>query len=412
MFKNLRSLITTVFILCFINSGFAQEEGCSCTSDIELLHKKVKKTPSYKRNKKVYKELYLKSSQEAKKLESGYHCFILMNKLLLALNDNHCHIYGTDKGAKAEIRKDAAKMEEFKKSALYKSYPKLKLNLDSLKKVLSSKNLQEIEGLYFKKGFLDLGVYKSGKEYKAIVLKSEKEIWQPGEIVYHLVPYGNNYVLNIGGDISSKWLMSYPERIENGYFLTMGFQKDPTKTNYSVSLYRDSTYVRREISAETTYIKIGSFNSWYPTLSDAESFYKSLEGTLTKKNLIIDLRDNGGGGNRNSNVLLEIIEDYIKENKVSVITNNRTASNAEQFAFKLKQFENCKTYGHRTNGTAAYELVNANYNLPCGNFIAVLTSKKHKEFLGIESIGLEPDQKLSMDIDWIEQLINITENNH
>lgn len=412
MLKNLRFLISIFFILCFINSGYAQEENCSCTSDLELLHKKVKKTPSYKKNKKAYKELYLKTSQEAQKLESGYSCFILMNKLLLALNDNHCHIYGTDKGAKAEIRKDAAKLEEFKKSTLFNSYPKPNLNLDSLTKVLSSKAVQEIEGLYYKKGFLNIAVYKSGTDYKAIVLKSENELWQPGEIVYHLVPYGNNYVLNIGGDISSKWLMSYPERIENGYFLTMGFQKDLSKINYSVSLYRDSTYVRREISAETTYLKVGSFNSWYPTLSDAESFYKSLEGTLNKKNLILDLRDNGGGGNRNSNILWDLLEEYLIENNIYVITNNRTASNAEQFAFKLKQFENCKTYGHRSNGTAAYELVNANYNLPCGNFIAVLTSKKHKEFLGIESVGLKPDVQLTMDSDWIAQLKTIIENKH
>lgn len=411
MRKNLRSLFTILSVLCFINTGFAQNETCSCKTDLALLHKKVKKTPSYKKNKEAFKELHATTKIEAEKLESGFQCFILLNKLLVSINDNHSHIYGTDKGAKAEIRNDPAKFEEFKKSTLFNSYPKPNLNLDSLKKSLVSKPVTDVEGIYSKKGYLEIGVYKSGEDFKAIVLKTENQIWQKGEIIYHLVPYGNNYVLNIGGDIMSKWLMAYPERIENGLFLTMGFQKDIHLTNYSRSLYPDSTYVRKEISAETTYLKVGSFNSWYPTLSDAENFYKSLQGTLTKKNLILDLRDNGGGGNRNSDGLLEIIEEYIKENNVYLITNNRTASNAEQFAFKLKKFENCKSFGHRTNGTAAYELKNSNYNLPCGNFIAILTSKKHKEFLEIESVGIEPDTKLNMTSDWMTQILNAIENN-
>lgn len=262
-----------------------------------------------------------------------------------------------------------------------------------------------IEGIYTKENYLTIAVYKSSEEYKAIVIASENKIWESGELLYTLIPYGNNYLMAIGGDIVSKRLISYTERIEDGFFLTMGFQKEIQKTNYSVELYPDSTYVRKELNPETTYIKIGSFNSWYPTLSDAEAFYKSLEGTLTKKNLIIDLRSNGGGGNRNSNVLLEIIDEYLINNKVYLITNNRTASNGEQFTSKLRSYENCETFGHGTNGTIAYEIVSSNYNLPCGNFLAVLTSKKHKEFLPFESKGVEPDFKLNMNSDWVNQVL-------
>src|SRR5690606_29168244 len=172
--------------------------------------------------------------------------------------------------------------------------------------------------------------------------------------------------MNDEGEIESKRMITYKKRIEMGFFLTMGFQKDITITNYSLSIYPDSTYVRQELSSEITYLKIGSFNSWYPTLSDAESFYKSLVGTLTKPHLIIDLRDNGGG-DRNSTLLLKIINEYLKESQVYLLTNHRTASNAEQFVFKLQDKENVSVVGARTNGTVVYELKGDNYVLPSNN---------------------------------------------
>jgi hypothetical protein len=49
---------------------------------------------------------------------------------------------------------------------------------------------------------------------------------------------------------------------------------------------------------------------------------------------------------------------------------------------------------------------NSNYTLPCGKFIAVLTSKKHSEYLEFESQGIEPDVTFNLNSDWINQLNN------
>jgi C-terminal processing protease CtpA/Prc len=200
--------------------------------------------------------------------------------------------------------------------------------------------------------------------------------------------------------------MAYTERIENGFFFYMGFQKDVTQTDYSSIMPSESTYYREELSDEVTYLKIGSFSSWNPTLSDAVKFYKTLEGNLNKSNLIIDLRNNGGGGNRNSDILFKQLINYAKKNKIYVLINHRTASNAEQFAQKLSTLENCQIFGSRTYGSLAYEIKNSNYTLPCGNFIAVLTSKKHTDFIEYESQGITPDVIFDIDTDWIVQLNN------
>ncbi len=414
MHKLIKPSITFLFLTCTIAFVQAQINDCSCKKELEFLDKKIKKTPSYKLNKTAYNTHLLKTEEEIKNLNPGYECFVELNKLMLSLSDNHSRIYGLNEGANKEIKNDSIKFEKFKNSKLFKSYPRPNINLDSLITVLEKSSLEDIEGIYSIDNYMKLGVYKvpNDNTYKAIILESENKLWERGEVLHTLIPYGNNYLLAVGGTFASKRMIAQTERVENGVFLTTSFQKDPSLPNFSVSLYPKSNYLRKEISEDITYVKIGSFSSWYPKLSEAEEFYKSLEGTLVKKNLIVDLRGNGGGGNRNSDILLNILKDYLKNNNVYLLINNRTVSNAEQFAYKLSAFDNCKTFGNRTNGTAAYEIVNDSYNLPCGEFMVVLTSKKHWKFLKLESVGLEPDVKFTLETDWVLQLQNYIDKNH
>lgn len=403
--KNSISILFLILSISFLN---AQTNNCDCNKDLEFLNEKIKQTPSYNINKVAYEVEYAKIEKEIANLNSRYECFLQLNRLMLSLNDRHCNLYGINTGLDEETKKDASKVELFKTTQLYNSYPRPEIDLDSLKTSLEKKPFDSIEGIYYRKGYLTLGIYKKAKSdsYEAIILDSETEVWEVGEVIYTLVPYGNNYLLAVGGELTSKRMISYGERIENGVFLTMKFQKDTSIPNFSVSIYPESTYIRKEISPEITYIKAGSFSSWNPKLSEADKFYESLEATLTKKNVILDLRDNGGGGDRNSNGLYKVLKKYIKQNRVYVLVNHRTASNAEQFAYKLNDFENCTVLGNRTNGSVAYELVNSNYNLPCEEFVVTLTSKKHTKYMKLESTGFEPDIKLTLEKDWMKQVEN------
>lgn len=406
-----RLILLLVFVFSIFNNSYSQSENCSCKTDLAFLDNKIRKTPAFKINKKAYEISYSKIVKEVTSINSIFDCHSLLNELLISLNDNHSRIYSIDQGFTDEVNSNPEKFLEFKKSELYNAYPKPKIDLDSLKSVLSTKTKTSVEGIYTKENYMTIGVYKNNDNYKAIILDSQSDVWQIGEIMYTLIPFGNEFLLNIGGGITSKRLIAYTERIENGFFYFMGFQKDVTQKNYASKTPSEDTYYREELSDEITYLQIGSFNSWNPTLANALKFYKSLEGTLNKSNLVVDLRNNGGGGDRNSNSLYKLVKDYAKKNKVYVLINHRTISNAEQFAIKLSKLENCQLFGERTNGTLAYEVKNSSYTLPCNNFIAVLTSKKHSEYLEFESKGVKPTFELDMETDWIEQLKIHIENN-
>ncbi len=408
----MKGIFLVLFICSLISNAYSQNEECNCMTDLKFLDEKIRKTPAYKVNKKAYSTSYSEVLKEVKSSRTIFDCHYLLNKLLMALNDNHSKVYGIEPGATKDITLNPESFSEFKKSELFNTYPKPNINLDSLEALLSTKSIAEIEGIYKKEDYMTIGVYRNQNNYNAIILNSESDVWQVGEIMYTLIPFGSDYLLSIGGSLTSKRLIAHTERLENGFFYFMGFQKDSSQTNHSIKTLSDSTYYRIDLSDETTYIKIGSFNSWNPILSKAEKFYMSLDGNLNTPNLIVDLRNNGGGGERNSNILFKLLRDYVKRNRIYVLVNHRTLSNAEQFAQKLSALKNSQLFGTRTNGTLAYEIKNGNYNLPCGNFVAVLTSKKHSDYLEFESKGIKPDVTFNIDKDWLLQLDDfLSENN-
>lgn len=412
MLSTKKFIIAYILILTFVNQAFAQSTTCDCKADLEFLDSKIIKTPAYKRNKEAYNIILTKVTAEAVKTTAIYDCYVLLNRLLLSINDNHNRIYGVYKGAIDEIRNDSLAFSAFKNSGLFNLYPRPGLNLDSLRLILETKKFVEIEGIYKLNNQLTIGVFKNNHDdqFIAIVMDSENNVWEKGEILYTLLPYGRNYILTIGGSLSTKRLITFTERIDNGLFLKMGFAKNVTAINYATQLPADKTYFRDEISPEITYLRVGSFSGFNPTLSEAEEFYKQVEGTLNKQHLILDLRNNGGGGVRNSDILFKILKEYSKTNNIYILINLLTASNAEQFTVRLSKLDNCKVFGQQSNGTIAYELTGVNFELPSRNYKVVLTSKSHSNYLNLESVGIEPDINLDLSDDWINQLVNYITN--
>lgn len=405
----------SIFLLIsiFVNQAFAQSIACDCKTDLDFLDSKIKSTPSYKRNKEAYAISLSTLSKKAIATTSIYDCYVLLNALVLSINDNHSRVFGLDKGVLDEIRNDSLKFLAFKKSDFFNLYPKPRINLDSLTTILKTKELSDTEGIYTLKNHLTIGVFKNNNDhqFKAVVLDSETDVWLKGEIIYTFIPFGKNHLLGVGGGLSTKRLITFTERIDQGIFWNRGFAKNGKTINYATQLPTDKTYFRNELAPEITYLRIGSFSGFYPTLLDAEKFYESLEGTLTKQHLILDLRSNGGGGVRNSDLLFKILKEYSKKNKIYILINFLTASNAEQFAFNLNEIPNCMLLGQPSNGTISYELAGVNYELPSGNFRVVLTSKSHSKYLNLESAGIEPDIKFDLESDWIDQIVKYIVNN-
>ena len=378
---------TLVFLFVF---ALGHGQNCDCQKDFAELDRLLRKTPAYKDHKSFYDTSSERLRDALPTVDSDLECMVLLNRLTLGVKDLHIRVQTQEQ---AQIATE-----------------KLSLDLDSLKTVLKKRPLSDVEGIYRLPGYFDIGLFKSDRTYKGVVLASELENWEAGEVLCTMIGIDDNNYLSVFARPKTKVQIAYLERIKDGSFLQFGLKKDPSIKLYHRVAYRDSLYVRKQLNAKTTYIKVGSFRSFYPTLAEAEAFYATLKNTLSSENLVVDLRNNGGGGSRNSDILHDILWEYNQTGKRFILINNATGSNAEQFAVRLKKFRNALFLGDHSLGMIAYEKKRKVINLlPCGAFNAVMTSKRHKEYLPYEVKGVPPERFLDYTKDWIEQTLEIIE---
>ena len=379
---------------------------------LEVLNRQNKFFAAKAAYQKAYEQILAKATTET----DIYTCFQLLADLLSQVNDQHNMVYTTFDKMTAADSKDSEKLAAFKKGVAYQIYPDYVGDLDKLAMELGQKKEAAIEGIYQTdyqaNGDMEIGVVKvkNGENLNLVVLETQSPIWSKGEIMGQLKPYPNasNKFFAAVGLPDSKQMLLYREVVENGNFAALGLSKDSTKVYFSDEAFPDTTYMLITLADDIQYIKIGSFKSFYPTLKEAEDFYKTLSGKLTASNLIIDLRSNGGGGDRNSNILWKFLKKNYKKKNVYVLTNSSTASNAEQFALRLKSFKNSTILGQTTSGTLAYELGNES-KLPSGYFNTFLTFKGFKKYIPYEGIGVKPAVILDNETDWVEQVQRMIE---
>ncbi|RXG26900.1 S41 family peptidase [Leeuwenhoekiella marinoflava] len=406
------SLYFLGLILLSTCSLMAQQATCACKQDLNFLVKKIKKSSAYKNDFRGAKEVFdQKLSPIASKATSQmplFDCYLVLVETMQLINDRHSIVYGNAK-FDAEMLKDEDKLAAFKETALFKMYPNFSGDLERLQNNLSKKAVEEIEGVYHAGRSLEVGVVKDNlsEDYTMIVLRSQLPLWKEGEQLGILKLNGQNRALAVIGSYATKTPVPITTGFKNGEFMSLNLKKDTAQISYWRSAFADNTYHFEQLSPEVSYIKAGDFSGFYPVLGEAEKFYEELKGKAIADNLIVDLRNNGGGGDRNSDILFEILENQKNDMQLFVLVNQNTGSNAEQFAIRLKKAKAATILGDRTKGAIAYELKGDISILPSNFFKVYLSSKRHREYLSYEGVGVKPDLYLDYSKDWLKQTQNL-----
>ena len=376
-------------LFTFSLTGQQLPTNCTCAKDLESLDAKLRKTPPFN----VERDAYLAALEEARAqvsgVTSGYDCYVLLHQLLLSLNDNHMRIFAAEGATVTKPRLPAS------------------VDLDSLRRALEAEEFSAIPGVYYSKDGLVLGIrpHPTRHGYQSVILESAADPKIAGSVYSTNLPFGNGYLLCVNVNSTSGRPNVYTERIENGFMRAVGYHKDPDHPRFYAPPKQGPLYARRELDERTAYLRVGTFGTSQATLDDAKRFYDSLEGTLTKPRLVVDLRGNTGGGPRNSKQFYDLLKKYAKNGEVALIINHLTISNAEQFTARARALDNVTVYGDRTYGAATYETSGEYHRLHCARFHLLTTFKKHGRFLKYESVGLEPDEYLNLEQDWVEQVL-------
>ena len=148
------------------------------------------------------------------------------------------------------------------------------------------------------------------------------------------------------------------------------------------------------------YLRFPSFN--YRLWEELDSFYLVVEDSIqVYEKLIVDIRNNGGGGVRMYKGLLKIIKSK-KVEDVVILFNNKCYSACEEVAMKVSKIKKVSTAGTNTAGAFAFGFINV-MNTPNFGYGFIITTKSYPKRFKYERVGIAPQTYLSDSLDWITE---------
>lgn len=390
---------------------FAQAAVCNCRADLTALYGYLQATPSYQRtaDKDGVAARYRALLETARTDTPVVDCHRILVQLLRTVRDNHLAIRH-DPGVDAErVANDTAYVAELNRQPYFKQWPRPAIDLDSLERALRTRGVYDPEGIY-ESDNARVAVYRSGdNELRGLVVQSKYPLWQPGDVVWWLYPKGEGFYEATLARPGDKRLIHFRDFLIDGMWQVMPLLKMSEVPGF-YSPTEQRTYALTELRPEVQYLRLGSFGSYQPNLAEADAFTESIRGKLTAPHLIVDLRDNGGGGRRVSKPLFKLLKKHAKRHRLYVLTNFSTASEAEQTAVKLSKLDRVRILGAPTNGTIAYGTYKLSaVPLPSGVFRFYRTDKAFPKYLPYEDRGVQPEVLLDTKRDWVEQVLELVE---
>lgn len=379
----MRKIIFTLLFLASIFTVKAQEE--KNIADLDFLYKSIQQLPSYKdqlKNDKSYDQLYQRLRIELN-IVDDFEVYQKLLELIYPIRDNHLGLYR-------------------RPDSLYKfQYLKPAIDLVELEKKYSNSPKESIEGIY----------HSYDGKYKYVMY--------PKDSLYYLQSLTTGYIDAILKPIFTNRfdvIKFLPGKAPYVLYRNVGFSygalnglpyRKANAKSYAGLLVGDSKFEYKLIEENIGYLRLSTFSSNDIDIKKATDFFNDVKSSITTKNLIVDVRNNGGGGYKTSRQFISFLNNF--QGKVYILQNGSTVSNAEQFIINLKEKAPVKTLGETTKGTITY---GSNYgktlNLPSNRFSFYPTDMSGlKKELAFESIGIKPDITLNpFTEDWILQTIN------
>lgn len=410
----MKKLITVIAFIT-LNFALAAQSNCDCKAELNFVYEQMQTMSSFKSQIKgdlarefeaKYQALSSQVSIEMDKLD----CYVQINDLMGLVKDKHAGVYGVRPDYSYDDAKDSSFIAAYQKTTAFTDFPKVDLDLASLRSKLAQKPISDVEGIYTIGSLLKVGVYRIAESDSlvGVMLESNLGIWEPGQIYLYMsaTNQSNRYDITAYGQVHKNLVFYKSHLVEHGILMS-NVVKEGMSNHVFANAEAEDTYKLKTLSEDVQYVWINSF-SRIGNADNRDALVSQIQNDLTADNLIVDLRNNGGGA---SKISLPIVRAIKKSGvKVYVLTNYNSGSNAEQTTIRLKNIKNTVHLGQTTYGAVAYgHNYGTTYESPSGLFFIAPTDMRFNHYLKYEEVGVSPDIKLSPDSDWIEQTMKIIE---
>jgi hypothetical protein len=278
----MKTLVTSI---AFLGLPILMQAQCNCQEEFSKIKNHLESNyPGFKdkvttSNLQNYQGFTAQKEQVAAQAKNKSQCYFIINQWMSYFNDNHLQ---------SAINMEA--IEKIDPLKLQSDFPIEKINVSDklLKKIEKAKG---IEGVYSKKGeSFSIALFEnknSFRDYVAVVIKSTDSTFENGSVLAELKEKSaNEYFLLYN---SAHMLAFATIKPKNGELIS-GF----VKNGKEIVDNENYNFEAKFLNENTLYFNIPSF-SW-EAKPMVDSLFEAQKENLSKSsNLIIDLRNNGGG---------------------------------------------------------------------------------------------------------------------
>jgi effector-binding domain-containing protein len=324
----MRKIFLLIMMILISSINYAQ--NCDCSSNLKWLIETFEENDAGfqyvldKKGKNAYSTHNKIFIEKASKIQSKTACLELLNDWTEFFRKNHLQIVLNENTNTSKAPKELSEKEIIK---LYKDSPKFNIKEKDFNKYIANiKEKNGFEGVWFSDPYT-IGIIKdkkkSNRDYVGFIIKSKSPYWQPNQIKLEILKNENGkyYMKYYMRDHSIREISNI-NIVGNNYlladFVILERIKPILKTEPKIKLYFKSMYANKpfleKLSDNTLFLRIPSFK-----LSEKKEIDSLLEKNnkliSSTKNLIIDLRNNGGGSDASYNKIIP----YLYTNPIRVI---------------------------------------------------------------------------------------------
>jgi hypothetical protein len=325
--KTTQKLIIVLLFLVSTVSLFAQNK-CDCAANYKWVKKTFEKNDAgfayglQQKGQAAYDKLTSSLQNKITPVTSQTECITILNEYLSFFRKAHFSI--------------SANNPEVAGTGNTGIWPEIKTSEEEIRKN-AAKDPSGFSGIWGT-GIYRIAIVKSENGYKGVILKTEGGKWKPGQVKLEITNTGSgNYYM---GDYSSikfdqtKLIGKNTLKLGDFYLYKIYpvVAEDENDALYAREMSTATPFLT-ELSKETALLRIPSFSDDQRILID--SLIKSNSALLgAKKNLIIDIRNNGGGSDISYSSITPLL--YTNPIRITSLELLSTPLNNQRMADNLK----------------------------------------------------------------------------
>ena len=303
--------LISIYLLCFPLFLFSQ--NCDCESNFNWVKKTFEENDAgysyvienkgeltYKKHNEVFVE-------KVKSITNINECTEALNEWLTFFRSGHFSVSRLNQESNQNNSRALSNEDIIEQ---YKDSETITIDLNEFSKYLETKKEVDYEGIWVS-GSYKIGVKRINNEYIGFIIEADGIYWTTGQIKFKI--NSDNSSTYYMRDHSSKHIESV--KLLGNSYLEIGAitlkrlfpitNTEPEIERYFKAISAENPYFEK-INNETVLLRIPRF--WGPVKNKIDSVISvNKETILSSPNLIIDLRNNGGGSDRNYQELLPIL---------------------------------------------------------------------------------------------------------